>query len=102
MVTNISQKKVQTRKPHKCFACGREFPKGTTMVSSTNVFDNRIYTLYTCETCDTLISKHSKWLLDEQENYYPEGCVAELLGYRNDWNCKTPEELLIYLNEKIL
>ena len=48
---------VKTRKPHNCFGCGREFPKGTIMERQVLSTDNNILTIHLCKTCEYLISK---------------------------------------------
>lgn len=52
----IGRKYVITRKPHRCFGCAREFPKGTKMEKSC-VIDDIIRTDYLCMTCVDISSK---------------------------------------------
>lgn len=47
----IGRKVVLTRKPHICFGCGREFPKGTKMERSCVVDSGEAWTCYLCQTC---------------------------------------------------
>lgn len=48
---------VKTRKPHNCFACGREFPKGTIMERQVVQNDKEVYTIHLCSTCQELIDE---------------------------------------------
>lgn len=47
----ISQVMVKTRKEHRCWGCGRTFPKGTKLERLTNVDGGEITTTYWCDTC---------------------------------------------------
>ncbi len=93
---NISTKIVKTRKPHVCFACGRMFKEGTEMKSDANVYEGRIYSLYTCEICDELLTNYPDEFIGN-DDMFPEGCVYERL---NEFNIKTPEELLEQLTKQ--
>ncbi len=65
MLELIARKTVITRKPHKCFACCREFPSGTNMIYQTNKYDGRIYSLYSCVACE---ADSALWfILSEEE-----------------------------------
>lgn len=64
---------VKTRKPHTCFACSREFPKGTIMERQVlNGVPEGIMTIHLCSTCEHLISEKFP---DGGE--YEEGTFAE-------------------------
>ena len=76
-MTIISTKEVNTRKAHQCFACLRTYPAGTKMRRQVNVIDD-IYSVYSCQTCDTIMSEFRDLCEDPVEGWYPEGCVAEL------------------------
>lgn len=54
---NIRSKWVITRKAHKCFGCGRAFPKKSRMMTWTYVEDG-ISTDHICETCEHVYMKH--------------------------------------------
>lgn len=47
----IAHKYVKTRKPHNCFGCAREFPKGSILKRET-VKDDEIFTAYICPDCE--------------------------------------------------
>ena len=47
----ISSNEVKTRKKHKCWGCGRNFPEGTEMKTTTSEDLGKIKTVYWCETC---------------------------------------------------
>lgn len=63
---------VLTRKPHTCFGCGREFPKGTYMERQVVQNDREVYTIHLCNTCQDVISEN----LQDGEIYY-EGELLE-------------------------
>ena len=54
MCEQISSKQVTTRKPHRCFGCCQEIPKGVTVSADTMRGDCSIYTLYLCDPCTAL------------------------------------------------
>lgn len=56
MSTMIREKEVITRKPHKCFGCGRNFNKGSKMLLSVAKEGNKLYNIYLCPTCKELIT----------------------------------------------
>lgn len=59
MAVVLTDKVVRTRKPHKCWGCLREFPKGTRMWL--NVIDEKPLTAYYyCMTCDKLMQEGCK------------------------------------------
>lgn len=53
----LGRKIVLTRKPHICFGCGREFPKGTNMERSCVVDGREAWTCYLCQTCIDISSE---------------------------------------------
>lgn len=59
MIDVIGRKIVKTRKPHVCFGCGREFPKGTEMERSC-IVDGELWTSYLCSTCQK-ITQNMRW-----------------------------------------
>ncbi len=92
MVKLLSNKKVTTRSFHLCFACCRPFLKGTVMYSSVNSNKKKIYTLYTCNTCNELLNKFPDLFFNDGDEGIPEFCVGETLHLNRD--CKRPEDLL--------
>ncbi|SHN77392.1 hypothetical protein [Desulfitobacterium chlororespirans] len=42
---------VKTRKPHKCFGCGKIYPVGTMMVNAAYADGESAWSCYWCETC---------------------------------------------------
>ena len=54
----IRWKHVITRKPHKCFGCGLEYPAGSDMVSAAYVEDKAAYGCYWCSTCEEYMRQH--------------------------------------------
>ena len=49
----IWSKRVKTRTPHPCWGCGREFPKGTSILYNTSI-DDCWSSWYWCDVCDSL------------------------------------------------
>jgi len=92
-------KSVKTRKPHRCFACNREFKPGTIMDRQVNIYDD-INTVYSCSTCKELMDKYSGYFLDESEDMFPSCCVTEAMSEIFDFHGSTPEDFLKFLNEK--
>ncbi len=89
----ISNKIVKIRKPHRCFACGRKFEKGAMMNCQVNTYDG-IMAVYSCLTCQELMSKHSEYFKDDYDHSYPADCVRECYEGRDI----TPKQLLEKLN----
>ena len=56
MVNILKDKLVKSRKPHRCWMCGRVFPVGTEMHYQVNTYEERLNTVYTCVTCQELLS----------------------------------------------
>lgn len=48
----IAHKYVKTRKPHKCFGCAREFPKGSILNREAVADGGTVFTAYVCPTCE--------------------------------------------------
>lgn len=92
----ISNKIVTIRKPHNCFGCYRKFEKGEGMKSETCVNEGDIYTLYSCQTCDTLMTEFEEFFLDTEENMFPEGCITQIYY---DYKVNNPEDLLFELRK---
>lgn len=90
----ISDKIVKTRKAHKCNACGRDFPKGTTMRAQVNVYDY-MYIWRECPTCIELLSKYRSEF-EDLDGFASELCVADALT-----DNQTPEDLLDNFNQKL-
>lgn len=90
----IRNSTVKIRKPHRCFACGRDFPVGTKMNCNVNADGGRIYSMYACETCEILMNEYSNYFDDACGIFY-EDCVGDYLFYDDETGVKkTPEELL--------
>ena len=85
----LSRKIVAIRKNHQCHACLSIFEPPTRMERSTFV-DDGIYTLYICETCQSLLREFPDSFLDCDDRF-PEGCVFECMS---DEDCESPEGLL--------
>jgi hypothetical protein len=89
----LSHKIVKTRDQHKCFACCKIFEKGTQMIRQVNVYDG-IQAIYTCLTCDELMTKYKDHFWDYMCDWFPEQCVLDALQEGG-----TPEQLLERLNQ---
>jgi hypothetical protein len=81
-----------TRKPHKCFSCGRLFPKGTEMRLQVNNYDNKINNIHTCKTCKEIIT----YLVPDP--YMDDVLEEGYLDYYLDKG-QTPEDLLNELKQ---
>lgn len=75
----IRKKQVCTRKEHQCFACLDVYPIGTHMTVSVNTDCGEIYSLYSCEICETLMNTYAQDLWDYAESCFNEGCVHDAL-----------------------
>ena len=60
----LKWKEVKTRKPHKCWGCDEEHPKGSKMISSTYVDGGEIHSSYWCATCVKYMDKY--WESDDE------------------------------------
>ena len=52
----IKEKIVVTKKDHKCYGCGRTFPKGTDMNSASCKINNMVVRKYFCEGCHHIMT----------------------------------------------
>ena len=52
----LSQKKVTTRKPHVCQACGILYPIGVQMDVVNQVLDGKLASSYWCATCQAFLA----------------------------------------------
>lgn len=52
MTDFLQNKSVTTRKAHKCWGCGREFPKGSDLRYIVSVDQGEFGSSYWCEVCD--------------------------------------------------
>lgn len=89
MAECISEKKVKTRKRHRCHGCLSIFPAKTEMISSVNTDGGEIYTLYFCKDCYEYIEKYPKEFEDGE--IYP-GDVRESDNYFAFLNDRLHEE----------
>jgi len=80
----IASKKVITRKPHKCWGCAREFPKGSTLDRVTCTDGEVIMSAYWCEICQ-------EWLTEYDDG---EGVEFGTLRGDEDWE-KIKQEMSI-------
>ena len=51
----IHHKYVKTRKPHTCFGCAREFPKGSILNREAVADGGSVFTAYMCPSCEEYI-----------------------------------------------
>ena len=49
---------VKTRKPHKCFGCGKTHPAKTKMVSAAYAEDGSVFGCYWCDVCVEYMHKY--------------------------------------------
>ncbi|WP_342532663.1 hypothetical protein MHB40_14515 [Lysinibacillus sp. FSL K6-0057] len=53
----LTDKTVNTRKPHLCHGCAKSYGSGTKMRYTTSVDEGEITSAYWCKTCEVLIDK---------------------------------------------
>jgi len=58
----------KTRKPHKCFGCGKAYPSGTSMVSAAYADGGTVQDCYWCETCEEYMHRYFKPGDESSEN----------------------------------
>ena len=65
---------IKTRKPHRCFGCGKRYPANSDMIHAAYTDGGQAYGCYWCPTCN-------KYML---RNFEPgdEVCAGEI--YEND------------------
>jgi hypothetical protein len=90
----LEEKIVTTRKPHRCFACWRLFPKGSKLQWSKHCDNGDFVECYTCETCQEILKIAWKTLADPWDNEVGERCVSDEYI---DRGLKSPEALLAEL-----
>ena len=73
----ISNQKVKTRKPHKCWGCTEDIPVGTTAVVAVSKEDGEITSSYWCDRCDTFMNNLDSF--DRQDGFL----FGELLNFNN-------------------
>ena len=83
-------KKVKIRNPRKCFCCCRIFPAGAKMTYEAWAESGGIDSIYTCETCQEIISHE----LEYGDEVF-EGFVNDLLNVG-----QTPEQYLATITKE--
>ena len=97
MADLYSEKKVKTRKEHRCDLCGRKIPKGFTAVyKKGKKFMGDFFSVYHCNTCAEL-GKYFYEFVTDWEGYYSSEDLADSMQY---FECTTPLQLLNKLKEK--
>jgi hypothetical protein len=91
MIDILFDKNVTIRKRHRCNGCGRVFDSGTKMHRQVCKYDD-IYQVYSCLACKDIMDKFPELVVDEQEHWFPEGCVSEFI--QEFYKGMTPEEVL--------
>ena len=64
----FKQQYVKTRKPHICWGCATEFPKGETMKHIEQVSDGKFISSYWCDVCLEYINRYYR--IDEDGYEY--------------------------------
>jgi|SRR5690606_1829239 len=95
----LKKKEVKIRKPHKCFGCRRVFEKGTIMIYCTSIYDDHFCSVYSCKTCDEIISHESNYNPKDWDDGFPEYFTEEWIESRG--LKESPEQLLQSLKEAI-
>lgn len=61
MTDVLTDKLVITRKPHRCFGCGRLFPAGTKLKLIESVDSGEWHRIYFCPVCEKVVRTWSLW-----------------------------------------
>lgn len=88
----LTDKKVITKKEHRCFSCLTKYPSGTKMRYQSNIYEGDFGSMYVCEGCDELISRHRDVFLDDGvfwEGGVRESMVEEKVNANDWWNSLT-------------
>ena len=72
MCQRIAYKLVTTRKPHRCFGCEEQYPKGSRLHAQTMRGDGKVYTLHLCDRCNVASQQY------RYPDVYYEGQLKEL------------------------
>lgn len=54
----VSSEDAVTRKPHKCWGCATEFPKGSKLSRVTCADGGEIYSCYWCDICQEWLTRY--------------------------------------------
>ena len=73
MSVSFDPRTVVARKPHKCFACTCNIPKGYQYVACPSTFDGKFQTIHLCIECAYLL-RHKT---GEHANALTQGCFTE-------------------------
>lgn len=73
----LFDKKVKTRKAHKCWGCKEDIPTGTLTQKVTTVDGGEICTTYWCNRCDKFLSDLPREDLEDGFDF------GDLLNYDN-------------------
>ena len=57
-MTILDVRQVVTRKPHRCWGCGRRFPPGSSLQRVTDVEHGQFSRLYWCDVCREILAKY--------------------------------------------
>lgn len=79
MAEIIAHKYVKTRKPHHCFGCAREFPKGSILNREAVADGETVFTAYICPDCEDYL--HSK---DYEGDEFCYGDLREAIDMRKE------------------
>ena len=58
MSTILRWQKVETRKPHRCFGCAKEYPPKSKMINSSYADGGTVYSCYWCKTCEEYMHRN--------------------------------------------
>lgn len=79
MAEIIAHKYVKTRKPHNCFGCAREFPKGSILNREYVADGGTVFTAYLCPDCEDYL--HRK---DYEGDEFCYGDLREAIDMRQE------------------
>ena len=79
----FNEKRVRTRKPHRCAYCGDEIPAGTEgVLYEWGFYDGASFSRHTCDACEPTVSRFWDWCgettdLEESWRYFMEMVADE-------------------------
>ncbi len=61
----LSHNIVKTRKPHNCWGCTEEFPKGSLLTKTVTVDQGEFSSAYWCEECEAYLNTLEYWQTED-------------------------------------
>ena len=90
------EKKIKTKKEHRCFLCERKILKGFTAHNVKGKYEGEFYNAYYCNTCNTLAKEFTEYVTD-YDGMYSNWEFQEAMSW---YNCSTPLQFLNALRKE--